>query len=309
MTKIHVSRDRRVLGQYDPQDVADGLSNGELKPDDLAWTEGMDEWKPLSTFTDLPQPSSTPSSHPAPLGAPVTPGSDPMETTEFSQEDSPPWEKREDLGLMNSALQTVYAVFVQPVTTFRNMKRTGGLFTPWLFYYPMSVVCGMVNVFFTIAWIQILPADWLQHYGENPAQDSLFTLGSTVAMLFFLNLFMPFVMAGFYHMILKVIAKSSHTYETTFRAYCYVSGALAAIGLIPFPPIIAFQMAYGLIVLVLALLYLTIALREAHRTTTAVAVVCSVMALVILCACIAVLSVAAGATVGALAGAAAAQGG
>lgn len=309
MSKIHVSRDRRVLGQYDPQTVADGLLSGEFRPDDLAWTEGMDEWKPLGTITTLPAPGADlPPPPPVPTDGALLADPDGMETAEYIAQDVPPWEKREDLGLMTAALQTIYSVFAQPVSTFRNMKRTGGLFGPWLFYYPVSVICGLVNVFFTLAWIQILPASWLEHYGENPAQDSLMTMASTVAMLFFLNLFMPFAMAGMYHVVLKVIAKTSHTYETTFRVYCYVSGALAAVGLIPLPPVIAVQMLYGFAVLVLAIVYFAIALREAHRTTTAVAVVCSLMPLVLMCVCIAAISVAAAGLIGAMAGAAASGG-
>jgi len=57
MGMIHINRNRQSLGQFDEQDVADGLKSGKFLPDDLAWQEPMTEWKPLAGFASLPAPS------------------------------------------------------------------------------------------------------------------------------------------------------------------------------------------------------------------------------------------------------------
>ena len=58
MGMIYINRNRQSLGQFDEQDVADGLKSGKFLPDDLAWQEPMAEWKPLSEFINLPAPSA-----------------------------------------------------------------------------------------------------------------------------------------------------------------------------------------------------------------------------------------------------------
>lgn len=56
MGMIFVNRDRQSLGQFTEQETANALQTGDLLPTDLGWTEGMESWQPLSTFTNLPLP-------------------------------------------------------------------------------------------------------------------------------------------------------------------------------------------------------------------------------------------------------------
>ncbi len=44
----HIARDNRQLGVFEEAEVRTKLASGELQNTDLAWTEGMAEWKPLS---------------------------------------------------------------------------------------------------------------------------------------------------------------------------------------------------------------------------------------------------------------------
>jgi hypothetical protein len=62
---IFINRNRQSLGQFDEQDVADGLKNGKFFPEDLAWQEPMESWKPLSEFANLPEPSAGSGPEPA----------------------------------------------------------------------------------------------------------------------------------------------------------------------------------------------------------------------------------------------------
>lgn len=60
MGMIFVNRGSRSLGQFSEQEVANGLGSGQFLPDDLGWTEGMEAWQALSTFTNLPLPGALP---------------------------------------------------------------------------------------------------------------------------------------------------------------------------------------------------------------------------------------------------------
>lgn len=70
---IFVNRGSNSLGQFSEQEVSNALSSGKFLPDDLGWTEGMEAWQPLSTFSGLPQPGALPVSRetpPLPDGTP-----------------------------------------------------------------------------------------------------------------------------------------------------------------------------------------------------------------------------------------------
>jgi hypothetical protein len=71
MSRIHLNRDRQSLGQFTPEEVAEGLRSGRFLPTDLAWREGMETWQPLSTVTDLPEPDEVQSPTLAP-GTPIS---------------------------------------------------------------------------------------------------------------------------------------------------------------------------------------------------------------------------------------------
>lgn len=51
--KIHVNREGRAAGPYDPAEVLRMLGDGQLRGDDLGWSEGMEDWQPLHSIPDL----------------------------------------------------------------------------------------------------------------------------------------------------------------------------------------------------------------------------------------------------------------
>ena len=74
MAMIFVNRDRQSLGQFTDQEISNGLQSGQFLPTDLGWQEGMENWQPLSAFTNLPAPGAA---LPAIRPAPTTPESEP----------------------------------------------------------------------------------------------------------------------------------------------------------------------------------------------------------------------------------------
>jgi hypothetical protein len=55
----HVGRAGQQLGVFSLEDVRSKLANGEFRADDLGWTEGMSDWKPLGQLIPGVLPSFT----------------------------------------------------------------------------------------------------------------------------------------------------------------------------------------------------------------------------------------------------------
>ena len=46
----HIGRDGQQLGSFTKEQIIEGLAQGTLQGTDLAWSEGMDDWQPVSTL-------------------------------------------------------------------------------------------------------------------------------------------------------------------------------------------------------------------------------------------------------------------
>lgn len=53
MTVIFISRAGKQLGEFNEQEVAEGLASGRFFPEDLAWKQGMADWQALGTFPEF----------------------------------------------------------------------------------------------------------------------------------------------------------------------------------------------------------------------------------------------------------------
>lgn len=66
--QIKISREGQQYGPYSMEDLTSHLASGAISPDDLAWTEGMEEWKPLREIVSVESCAATsaPSQPPPP---------------------------------------------------------------------------------------------------------------------------------------------------------------------------------------------------------------------------------------------------
>jgi hypothetical protein len=51
--KIHITKNGQTLGPYDTEEVNKQLKAGIISSSDMAWQEGMSEWRPLSTLPGI----------------------------------------------------------------------------------------------------------------------------------------------------------------------------------------------------------------------------------------------------------------
>lgn len=259
---IHVNRERQNLGQFAPEEVAAGLSSGRFLPTDLAWREGMETWLPLATFTDLPAPDETAPPTFAPGTEEVLPP--PVETSPAV----PEWERRDEVGYLRAALVTIKQTFTNPIGTFRRMPKTGGFLWPLIYSYVLQTVCSLVGLAETFVWVRILPQNLLTNLGENPEQTLLGNLAVTLPVMLVGGLIFPFLFGGLYYLMLRLITKKPASFETVFRAYCYMMGSASVVNLLTMPPIVVAQVIFMVFVVVIVFGYLIVAIREATGITT-----------------------------------------
>ncbi|MFZ0710430.1 MAG: YIP1 family protein [Terrimicrobiaceae bacterium] len=223
MNRIHIARNRQSLGQFSPEEVAQGLASGELLATDLAWREPMESWKPLSEFTDLPEalPSLTPPALPQVVAKPEV-------------QPEPAWERRAQLGTLPALVQTVRQVLSVPVATFKAMKREGGLGAPLFFYVIVTAPTTWVAMGYYLAAVLMNPEAMLEPFAKQ------FSMASLIGIEIFSMALVPVLMAGvafgaagIFHVVFQLLGGGGQRFEVTFRAYCYAVAPASVFKLIP----------------------------------------------------------------------------
>ena len=265
MAMIHINRNRENLGKFTDQEVSDGLKSGRFLPTDLAWQEPMPTWQPLSTFTDLPDPSSE-----SGVAIPVEDAA-----VKSSQTIEPAWERETGLSLA-AGIQTVKQVFSMPTATFQNLPQTGGVGRSLFFYTLAGWISGGVAIFYQLVAASINPEMFLGAAAKDVSQGMLIGIG--IGALLFLPLVLiagAFVWAAIVHLFLMLTGSANGGFEATFRALAYSGGATSVLQLVPLCGGYIYPMAY--------LVYGVIALKEVHRTEMWRVVVSMLLILLLCC--------------------------
>jgi hypothetical protein len=228
MATIHVARDGANIGTFSTEEVREGLLTGRFLPTDMAWEQGMADWRPLSQVMAGKTVAATPAADPA-TGAnasPILPASG-----SGAAGSGLPWEHRQELGLVKAFFDTVILLLTKPAEAFGMMKTEGGLMDP-LFFALIGGCAGMVVAFL----FQLL----FQSVGFMANRDSaIFGMGMGMWM-FFGFIAMPvmfvcwlFVWSGVLHLCLMLVGGAKRPFETTFRVVCFSSGSAYLIAIVP----------------------------------------------------------------------------
>src|SRR6185436_16523298 len=145
MAMIHLARDGAKLGSFSEEEVRDGLRSGKFRPTDLAWQEGMSEWRPLGqVLPDVPAAS--------PAVEPTAPVSSPVPVVEATPSNAGlPWERRQELGFLKAFIDTVSMVLTRPAEAFSVMKSGGDMVSPMLFALIGGSVGVIISILFQLA--------------------------------------------------------------------------------------------------------------------------------------------------------------
>ncbi len=245
MTIIFISRNREQLGQFSEDEVRSGLQSGRFLGTDLAWKEGLAEWKPLSTFG---------------LGsAVVTFGDDGSAVIPVSG-DWPSWEEAESVGWLKAWWETTIGALFSPIQSFSQMRTTGGYGKPLLYAAACAalggIVMGLTQGVLTMVTSAAGGADAVAP-GASLCAIPLVVATTVVSSAIFTVLGV-FVWGGILHLFLMLFGGANNGFEATGRAVAYSVGAINTLYLVPILGIIV-ALFWGPVVYV-------IAVKEAHKT-------------------------------------------
>ena len=231
MSNIHIARNHQSLGSFSEEAVREGIHSGRFSSGDLAWREGMAEWRPLGEIApqwgmEIPAPSlDTASLDDTPFDALPAEGN------------SPAWEERESLGFFAALSQTIGDVLLRPTQTFASMKQTGGLANPLLYFVLLSSAMFAVSAFYQIAMTTMNPglfAAKVPHASSLPTGSSFsVALIGSVLLSPALYVVSAFISSGITHLCLKLLGGANRPFETTFRVICYAQASAAVLNIIP----------------------------------------------------------------------------
>jgi hypothetical protein len=267
---IHVARDGANIGSFSREEVREGLRTGRFLPTDMAWEEGMPDWRPLSqVMADKPAAAMLAA---GPTGANALPIS--SSSSSDASGGGLPWEHREQLGIFKAYFDTVSMVLTQPAVAFATMKTEGDMTGPMLFALIGGSAGLIVSLLLQIALHSI------GFMGDR--QTAMFGLGIAGVWAIGYILLVPvmvivgmFVGSGILHLCLMIVGGAKKPFETTFRVVCFSSGSTYLLSMIPF--------CGGVIAGVWNIVLECIGLARAHEIDTGKAVMAVVLPVIVCC--------------------------
>lgn len=247
MIKIHIARQRQMLGEFSPEEVVEGLRTEKFLPTDLAWREPMNVWKPLGEFDDLPEQEKE-------IIAPPLPVVGELLAAQESQPE-PAWERRTELGMFPALMESIRQTYLTPSATFRALPPAGGFTGPLWFYVLLSTLSSWAAIGYQMAAGIVGPKNMPEGLEISHSMWIASQIGSLVIFPL-LTLGVAYVGSALLHGLLLTLGGAKNGYEATFRAFCYAVGAASVMQFLP--------LCGGPIYLGVAITFLCIALREVH---------------------------------------------
>jgi hypothetical protein len=198
-----------------------------------------------------------------------------------------PWERRDQIGLVNALVETTQQVLLSPGDFFGRMAVTGGVGGPLLY----AVIVGYIGLaaasLYNVVFNSMFGAGFLR-FGRQARLERLMPLlhsgTSLVAQLVLGPVWIViglFVGAGIVHVFLMLVGGANRDFEATFRVAAY-SHAVALLNLIPF--------CGGFIGLVWWIVVASTGLALAHQTTQGRALAAVLLPIVLICCCCALVA-------------------
>jgi hypothetical protein len=267
MAMIHVARGGANIGSFPIEEIREGLRTGRFLPTDMAWEEGMPDWRPLSTVMAGKPDPAIPATDPA--GASVVSVSPASSTGEPGA--GLPWEHRQTLGLVKAFIDTISMVLTKPAEAFGMMKTEGGLFEPLLYALIGGSIGTIISLLFRIG---------VQSMGfMADRQTALFGTGvGIIGMIFFIPILLicgAFVWSGLVHLCLMMMGGAKKPFEATFRVICFSQGSTGPLAIIPF--------CGGFVAAIYNIVLQCMGLARAHEIEVSKAVMAVLLPIIVCC--------------------------
>jgi hypothetical protein len=263
MAMIHVARDGAKIGEFSREEVREGLRTGRFLPTDMAWEEGMPDWRPLGqVVTDGPAGAAAPA--PGPAYANALPISD-------APGSGLPWEHRQELGFLKAFFDTMGVVLTKPNEAFGMMKTEGGLTEPLLF----GVIGGSIGMIASFLLRIGLQSFGFMGEGQIPFFGAGFKIVLGIILIPVMIACGLFIWSGVLHLCLMMVGGARKPFETTLRVVCFASGTANLLGLIP--------VCGGTVAVIYSLVLQCMGLTRAHETEVGKAVMAVLLPIIVCC--------------------------
>jgi len=143
-----------------------------------------------------------------------------------------PWERSAD---MESFQDTAMLILGEPASAFMQMRRSGGIMNSLAFWIVAAIIGQLANVVYGAILSAILLAIG-NAPGEAYAGLAIYAGIQLVGGMFGALIGGPivaFVLAGIWHVVLLIFGCARGGFEATFRAACFVYGAVILLNIIP----------------------------------------------------------------------------
>lgn len=192
-----------------------------------------------------------------------------------------PWDRRDQIGYVPAAFDTIKAVLLTPTEFFRAMPKTGGIGAPLAYGVIVGYVGLLVAAMYNLM-TQTLIGSAFRDLQDTPlARIAPYLEGGVglVGQVIFGPVWLLiglFIGAGIYHVVLMILGQARQGFETTLRVVCFSQSA-AVLQVIPF--------CGGLIMAVWMIVANIIGLAEAHGIGRGSAAIAVLAPIVLMCCC------------------------
>jgi hypothetical protein len=198
-----------------------------------------------------------------------------QKTANPGKEAAPDWELNGNLFNVPSFFITVREVLFAPGQTFNRLKPGNAIFNAFLFGLIGGSIGGIVSTFWSslVSLFGLLPQN-------NEIAHMLGNAQNIVIAMFFTPIFTAlglFAVSGLLHVCLMITGRSSLSFATTFKVFCYAHGSTALLNIVP--------LFGGLAAFFWSLFINIIGLREAHRISSGQAAVAVLLPFILCCGC------------------------
>jgi phage FluMu protein Com len=191
----------------------------------------------------------------------------------------PPWER--DGQNVNSYIETVKQVFMDPLTTFANMRREGGFGKPLMY----AIVGAFVGMVVSSIYNLLFPNPFIGFFVRLGGDARAFSQPAgaigficSIVVTPFAVAAVSFILTGIYHLMLMLVGGNQFGFETTYRVWCYGAGTTGLLQVIPFLGGIASFIAH--------IVYMVLGLMKAHEISAGKAVLAVLLPILLCCSAI-----------------------
>jgi hypothetical protein len=163
---------------------------------------------------------------PTPSSFPVPPPPPPAART------GPPWENPGPA--LQRFIDTAKGVLIDPMVTFANMRREGGLGPPFI-YYLVGMLIGILGLFaFMSMGFGGMPFMGGNREAMAGMAGAAVGLGILLVCCLAVATIGIFISSGITHLFLGLFGGQKFGYETTFRTVAYTQGSILPVLILPF---------------------------------------------------------------------------